>query len=64
MNTYIREKCGGNLDIYHKINEQFAKKLVNWYLDCRENPKYKFCRDRLNREYNTLMDEDIDGIMA
>ena len=64
VETYIRDKCGGNLDIYHRVNEIFATKLVRWYLDCRENPMYKFCRDRLNREYDALMDDDVSGIMA
>ena len=64
VDTYIREKCNGNLAIYHRINEQFATKLVRWYLDCRENPVYKFCRARLNREYDALMEEDTGGIMA
>jgi len=33
-------------------------------LDCRENPMYKFCRTRLDREYDDMMDEDIEGIMT
>jgi len=63
VDTYIKEKCGGNLEIYHRVNEIFATKLVRWYLDCRENPVYKFCRERLDREYDELMEEDVDGIM-
>jgi len=62
--TYIRQKCGGDIDIYHRVNEIFATKLVRWYLDCRENPHYKFCRTRLDKEYDDLMDEDIGGIMS
>jgi len=61
---YIQTKCGGNIKIYHRENDIFATKLVNWYLDCRENPKFKFCRDRINREYDALMEEDVDGIMS
>ena len=61
VNTYIRDKCDNNLEIYHRINEIFALKLVRWYLDCRENPIFKFCRDRINKEYDVLMEEDING---
>ena len=61
---YIRDKCDNNLEIYHRENEIFAVKLVNWYLDCRENPIYKFCRTRLNKDYEALMEEDVGGIMA
>lgn len=62
--VYIKEKCDNNLKIYYRENEIFATKLVRWYLDCRENPEYLFCRTRLDREYNALMEEDMDGIMA
>ena len=64
VNTYIREKCGGDLEIYYYDTEIYATKLVRWYLNCRENPKFKFCRDRLNKEYDALMNEDTDGIMS
>jgi len=63
VDTYINDKCANNLTIYHKENEIFASKLVKWYLDCRENPSFKFCRDRLNREYDALMEDDTGGIM-
>ena len=64
VDTYIRDKCDGDTDVYHRENEIFALKLVNWYLDGRENPMYKFCRTRLNREYDALMDEDVDRILC
>jgi Leucine-rich repeat (LRR) protein len=61
---YIRDKCDNNLDVYHRVNEIFATKLVKWYLNCRENPIFKFCRRRLDRDYDALMDEDSCGIMV
>ena len=64
VDTYIKKKCCGSMDIYHRVNEIFATKLVRWYLDCRENPEYLFCRTRLDKEYDDLMEEDIDGIMC
>jgi len=30
----------------------FANKLGNWFLECKYNPKYKYCRDRVNSEYD------------
>ena len=60
----IRDKCRGDINIYHRENEIYANKLVRWYLDCRENPVFKFCRDRLNKEYDALlMNEDANEIM-
>ena len=64
VRKYIKEKCGSSLDIYHRVNEIFANKVVRWYLDCRENPKFKFCRTRLNKQYDALMEEDTGGIMG
>jgi hypothetical protein len=64
VNTYIRDKCHDNIVIYHRENEIFANKLVRWYLNCRENPKFKFCRDRLNKEYDDLFKEEVVGIMT
>ena len=64
VRKYIKDICANKLDIYHRENNIFATKLVRWYLNCRENPKFKFCRTRLNREYDALMDDDVGGIMC
>ena len=64
VDTFIKEKCGGDLEIYYYDTEIYATKLVRWYLNCRENPTFKFCRDRLNRDYDNLMEEDTGGIMT
>jgi hypothetical protein len=61
---YIREKCGGNLEIYYRENQIFATKLVRWYLDCRENPVYKYCRDRLNKKFDMLLDDRDNYILV
>lgn len=36
--------------IYRKI----ANKIGEWFLDCKYNPKYKYCRDRLATEHREL----------
>ena len=51
---YIQDKCGGNLEIYHKENKVFANKIGEWFLKCKYNPKYKYCRDRVDKEYDKL----------
>ncbi len=32
--------------------------IENWFLECKYNPKYKYCRDRLNEEFSELYNED------
>ena len=27
-------------------------KISNWFLDCKYNPKYKYCKDRINKMYD------------
>ena len=27
-------------------------KISNWFLECKYNPKYKYCKDRINRLYD------------
>lgn len=39
-------------DTYKKI---FSNKLADWFLECKYNPKYKYCRDRVNMEYDELI---------
>jgi hypothetical protein len=33
---------------------KFANKISEWFLECKYNPKYKYCKDRLNDEYDIL----------
>ena len=51
---YIQDKCGGKMEIYYKINKIFANKIGFWFLECKYNPKYKYCRDRVDKEYDKL----------
>ena len=37
-----------------KLQRIFANKIGNWYLDCKYNPKYLYCRKRLMKEYDEL----------
>ena len=33
-----------------------ANKIGNWFLECKYNPKYKYCRDRLKKEHTIIFD--------
>ncbi len=45
-------------EFQHKIHnitmKVFANKIGSWYLECKYNPKYKYCKDRINKEYENL----------
>ena len=47
-----------NIEDYMKIQKLYYKtyvmKISKWFLDCKYNPKYKYCMKRLNLEYNEL----------
>ena len=55
---HIYKYFGGNKTIYfeHQYNmkRKFVNKIGNWYLDCKYNPKYLYCRNRLMKEYKEL----------
>uniref|UniRef100_A0A6C0EHU1 Leucine-rich repeat protein n=1 Tax=viral metagenome TaxID=1070528 RepID=A0A6C0EHU1_9ZZZZ len=48
------EKCGDK-EKYHIENTIAANKIRDWFTDCKYNPKYKYCRDRVNKDYDELM---------
>ena len=49
---YIKDKFGGNLELYHKECKIFANKIGEWFLECKYNPKYKYCKDMINKDYD------------
>ncbi len=37
-------------------------KIANWFLKCKYNPTFKYCRDRMDDLYNQEFDEDyVEG---
>ena len=56
--TYINKFFDGEHKDYfeyqNKINKKFSNKTGNWFLDCKYNPKYLYCRKRLMKEYEEL----------
>jgi hypothetical protein len=52
---------GVDLSKYFKWKEKseslFVNKIELWFLECKYNPKYKYCRDRVNGEYEILFEQ-------
>ena len=55
---FIKKFFNGNIKQYLewklKLEKTFIFKIETWFLDCKYNPKYKYCRDWLNRGYDEL----------
>ena len=55
---YIKKYFEGDREKYFEYEMNMKKKFTNkieiWFLDCKYNPKYKYCRKRLMKEYNEL----------
>ena len=45
---------GNYINFRKKYQKRFVSKIENWYLECKYNPEYKYCRDRLEIEYNDM----------
>ena len=56
--THIGTHFNGDANKYFehqkKIENIFANKIGDWFLDCKYNPKYLYCRKRLTKEYEEL----------
>jgi len=37
-----------------EYTKKFVKKIEYWFLECKYNPKYKYCQSRLKKEFNEL----------
>ena len=55
---YIKKYFNVDTDKYFEyeknMKRKFINKIENWYLDCKYNPKFLYCRKRLMKEYNEL----------
>jgi len=36
------------------MDAKFVRKIEDWYLECKYNPEYKYCQNRIKNEYNEL----------
>jgi Leucine-rich repeat (LRR) protein len=55
---YIEKYFNDNYKKYFEHQKNTKKKFINkietWFLDCKYNPKYLYCRKRLMKEYEEL----------
>ena len=54
IEKYFNGKHQQFFDYQRQMKRIFANKIGNWYLDCKYNPKYLYCRKRLIKEYEEL----------
>jgi hypothetical protein len=53
--TYFKGHHRLYFDWKDSYKKKYVSKLSDWFLECKYNPKYKYCRDRINAEYNELI---------
>ena len=58
IHTHINKYFDNDMNRYFehqtKVKRTFTNKIGNWYLECKYNPKYLYCRTRLMKEYEEL----------
>ena len=58
IHDHINKYFDGSTKQYFKyqnfIKRIFSNKIGIWFLDCKYNPKYLYCRTRLMKEYDEL----------
>ena len=54
IKNYFDGKTINYFEYHNNIKIIFSNKIGNWYLDCKYNPKYLYCRKRLMKEYEEL----------
>jgi len=53
--TYFKGHHRLYFDWKDSYKKKYVSKLSNWFLECKYNPKYKYCRDRVNANYDELV---------
>jgi Leucine-rich repeat (LRR) protein len=53
IDTYFEGSKTLYLEWKKKNETIFANKLGDWFLECKYNPKYKYCIDRVNDDYDS-----------
>ena len=54
IDKYFKRDWKKYREFQHSIFKKFANKIGNWFLECKYNPKYKYCQRRLTKEYDEL----------
>ena len=55
MLHFIMIYCKMDTKLYVKYRKA-VEAIENWYLECKYNPKYKYCQKRVMNEYNEFYD--------
>jgi len=57
--NFIDNYFEGRTKLYFEWKNSYKKKYVSklsdWFLECKYNPKYKYCRDRVNADYDEVV---------
>ena len=53
IHDFIQNHFDGNVIIY-KEKKLAIQKISNWFLECKGNPKYAYCRRVVNQGYDDL----------
>ncbi len=44
-------------EICMRTHKRRIEKIENWFIDCKYNPEYKYCRDRVQKDYEETYDD-------
>ena len=54
IENYFNSDRNKYFKYYEHMKRIFSNKIGNWFLECKYNPKYLYCRKRLMKEYDEL----------
>jgi len=54
VNTFFDGYIDKYFEFEDKCEVTFANKIGSWFLDCKYNPKYKYCQNRLKEEFKDV----------
>jgi Leucine-rich repeat (LRR) protein len=52
IENYFNSDRNKYFKYYEHMKRIFSNKIGNWFLECKYNPKYLYCRKRLMKEYD------------
>ena len=52
-----KKPIDGHITYHYFEYQESAKKIAKWFLECKYNPAYKYCRDSLQKDYIELYDK-------
>lgn len=55
MSDIVESRYKNDLHLYMK-EKKAVDEISNWFISCKYNPRYKYCRKRIENEYHELYD--------